>query len=488
MEVRLSSYSASVGESVTIEVLDYDRASETTILGITVLEVGPADFNSMMTTGLPAVLRDEKLEATLNLGDFFKPGTVYEIGTLNPTAQEDALEHLTGGTDFDRTFFRVKAAADELPASAEEAAEEARRIEEEREAGYAKPLGDPSRPGNALFRVLMFVERVMLTGRLRIPGVELIPLREDNEPYGNRSTDEANIITTVFRELGWQTYVDPSGWAQQNSRERPILLFHFPQVFAASHQHAAILVQYRRDRLLDLLTLHRGSSGVPFATAVQRLGTDKPPHEETRLWSEVERFGGNIMGGFVSGEDPGLLLKHDRAMTSSPFVALCLTLYREAKAETDLDAAYFRYWNLLEVIASDRVATGANVTDFEGRQLCEGGKKATTDRARGRVYELLKRYMQERNYVEHHFGRPLPEGLWDAVGVWYACRNATAHYGKFFAEDPDQKRKWWYPMALKAYNTDSVHGGYGGLNDYFSNLEGAARTMVLWLLDEERPS
>lgn len=483
MQVRLSTYSAAVGEFVTVELLDYERASETTSFSINVQEVGLADFNSIMTTGLPVIFCDEKLEATLNFNDFFKPGAIYEISMLNPSGQEDTFETLTGGRDFPRTFFKVKITADEPPAIAEEAKEAAHRIEDEREANYARPLGDPSRLGNTLFRVIMFVERVMLTRQLRVPGVELIPLREGDNPYGNRSTDEAHIINKVFSELGWQAWLlNPSDWAEHVARERPILLLHFPKVFATTHEQAAVLARNRRDRLLDLLTLHRGSYGVPFAVAVQKLGTGKPQHEETRVWSEAQRFGGNIMGGFASGEDPGLLLKHDQAMTASPFVALCLILYREASTETDLDVAYFRYWNLLEVIASNKIVSSTHVTDFEGQQLREGGKKATTDRARGRVYELLKRYMQERNCVERHFGRPLSEGLWDAVGVWYACRNATAHYGKFFAEDPEQKKKWWYTMALKAYSADSVQGG---LDTYFSNLAGAGRTMVQLVLDAE---
>lgn len=289
-----------------VEMFDYERASETTSLGINVQEVGLADFNSMMTTGLPAVFYDEKLEATLNLDNFFKPGAMYEISMLNPSGQEDTFETLTGGRDFLRTFFKVKIASDEPSASAEEAREAAHRIEAEREANYAKPLGDPSRPGNTLFRVIMFVERVMLTRRLRVPGVELIPLREGDNPYGNRSTDEAHIINKVFSELGWQAWLlDPSGWAEHVARERPILLLHFPKVFATTHEQAAVLARNRRDRLLDLLTLHRDSYGVPFAVAVQKLETGKPPHEETRVWSEAQRFGGNIMGGLPLAKTQG---------------------------------------------------------------------------------------------------------------------------------------------------------------------------------------
>src|SRR5215210_1048923 len=125
MEVRLSDHSASVGESVIVEVLNYGKASDTTILGVQILEVGPADFNSMMTTGLSAVLRNEKVQAPLNLNDFFKPGAVYEVELLNPSGQEEPFETLMGGRDFPRTFLRCKAAADEPPVSAEEAVEEA---------------------------------------------------------------------------------------------------------------------------------------------------------------------------------------------------------------------------------------------------------------------------------------------------------------------------------------------------------------------------
>ncbi len=107
-----------------------------------------------------------------------------------------------------------------------------------------------------------------------------------------------------------------------------------------------------------------------------------------------------------------------RVSYASSFVALCLSHFREAQGESNLDFANFRFWNLLEVIAQDRIENGTPVTDFDNRELRVRGKKATTNHPEGRVYELLKRYMLLRNFVEHHFGQPLPEGLWDAVQVW----------------------------------------------------------------------
>jgi hypothetical protein len=238
--------------------------------------------------------------------------------------------------------------------------------------------------------------------------------------------------------------------------------------------------------LLDLLSLHRNSSGVPFATVIQKLAaSERERYESTRFHSEVRRFSGNLLGGEISGESPKLLLDHDRAIDANPFVALCLSLFREAQDEIDLDFAYFRYWNLLEVVAFDRVEDASSVTDFNGSELREGRRKATTDRPQGRVYEMLKRYMRSRKFIEEHFGQDLPEGLWDAVGVLYACRNATAHYGKFRADDPAQQRRPWYSMARKAYDAGMVRGGHVSSEPYFGNLQSAATNMVRMVLSSE---
>ena len=452
MNVRLSGYSMAMGDSVVLRIDYRTPVGELSSLGLNIVEIGEADFTSWMRAGAEILSRGEEIEAKFNLSDFFKPGAVYEIRSLELSDVIGTVVTFIGGRDFSPVLFRVKASADEPTASAEEVAADARRKEEERERLYDSPLGDPEGAGAVGFKVLMFVERVMLTRPLRVPGVQLLPLRTGDRPAGNASTDEANVISGVLWQLGWQVSVDAEGWVQATSRERPITVMHVPRVFAASEEEALYLARQKRDRLLDLMALHRGSYGVPFATAVQPLtGSQEERYAATRFYPEVESFEGNMLGGVVSGESPKVWLDHDRAVISNPFVALCLSLFKEAQGETDLDFAYFRYWNLLEVIAYDRVEGGVPVLDFEGRELREGRKKATTSGAQGRVYELLKRVMLRRNYVERHFGRPLPEGLWDAVQVWYACQNAAAHYGKFRPEDPVQRDRPWYSLALKAY-------------------------------------
>jgi hypothetical protein len=485
VNVALSTYSPSAGESIAVTI-GYEGDEEISHVGLRILEIGESDFDSFMATSTPVEPSGEGLRGTLDASDFFKAGKVYEVTALELSSQESTVATLFGGRDYSRTVFRVKGDEDEPEASAAEALDAARKVLEERERRYAEPLGDPDRPGNTEFRVLAFVERVLLTRPLRVPGAQMLPLRSGDDPVGNSSTDEASIINAALADLDWRVRVDPGQWAQRNSRERPVMVMHMPRVYARTREWALEAARYKRDRLLDLLALHRGSSGTPFATVVQPMAaTEEERYAGTQFYLETELFSGNLLGGAGTGEDPGVLLRRDKAMGEDPFLALCLSLFREAKGEADLDFAYFRYWNLLEVIAFDRVEGGTRATDFDGEQLWEGKRKATTSRAQGAVHELLKRYMVSRRYLEHHFGQPLPGSLWDAVEVWYACRNAAAHYGRFRAGDPAQQRRPWYRPALKAHEAATARGGYGSHEPYFGNLAAAAETMLQEVLDSE---
>jgi hypothetical protein len=263
------------------------------------------------------------------------------------------------------------------------------------------------------------------------------------------------------------------------------LLVRAERVFAATHEEALRLAHDKRDQLLDLMALHRQSSGVSFATVVQKLGDPiSARYDDTRFLSEAQSYGGNLLGGFISGEDQHTLLGHDRATAADPFLALCLSLYRDAESENDADFAYFRYWSVLELIASERVVVNSPVTDFSGQPILVKNQQARTSHPHGRVYELLKRHMQTRNSAEQNFVGPPSTSLWEEVGVWYTFRNATAHHGGFRVDDPNQQSQPWYQAALAV---DNAIAQQGGVVDHLRNLERAARSVMHWELDAAVP-
>jgi hypothetical protein len=216
-----------VDEPLTVKIAGHAGAADVSSVSVYVVEVGDADFNSSLGTGAEVDARGQELEVTLAPG-LFNKGAVYELTSLELVGPQGVVAELIGGRDFPRTFFRTRNTDEEPPASAEEAAATARQVVAERERRYAAPLGDPIKPGNAQYRILMFVERMLLTRPLRVPGVQLLPLRVGNDPVGNSSTDEAGIINSVLAQLGWGASVNPTQWAQGNSRERPVMVMHVP--------------------------------------------------------------------------------------------------------------------------------------------------------------------------------------------------------------------------------------------------------------------
>jgi hypothetical protein len=487
----LSDHALSKGESLTLTLGDHPALAGITILGIRLYGVEEAETALRLGTGLLATVVDGELVATIdksNVADMLQEDQIYEIAYLDLSdAEGNVTVTLLGGQDFSRTYFRVKADPDEPSLTAEEAANCAREVQRRREEMYAEPLGEPDGVEAKEFRVLMFVERLLLTGLLRVPGVRLAPLVETGQTvrrsFGLGSSDELDLINHVLRDMGWmdpQASVDPSWWRDKSSQSRPVVLMHAPRVFAANSNHALQIAHNRRDRLLRLLAFHRNSSGIPFATVIQMLDPRTGNYTDAQVYFEVEQYKGNRMGGFVSGEDQSLLLADDRTTRSDPFLGFVLHLHAEAQAEKDLDFAYFRYWNLLETVAAERVERGTPVTNFYGDViLTGGGKPFTTNGARGRVYEMVKRGMQARGCGEDLYqqARDLSLGLWDAVYAWYGFRNATAHHGGFNPDDPNQQRQPWYEAAVEAQRNGAQPRGYRD-DPYFGYLKEAATDVV----------
>jgi hypothetical protein len=145
-----------------------------------------------------------------------------------------------------------------------------------------------------------------------------------------------------------------------------------------------------------------------------------------------------------------MLILGSESVANDPRLGLLVSLFRDAQAEREVDFAFFRYWNLLEVVAATQIPAGRPVTDFSGSPLMDGTKGANTASPRGRVYESLKRLMTLGAMSESSFVSAPAQNLWDTVGMWYGFRHAAAHHGGFRVGDAVQSRQPWYRLALSA--------------------------------------
>jgi hypothetical protein len=146
MDVELSAYSIGAGDPLTLTIRGFEDASSATVLGLQIFGVGVAETYFRMGTSLSVIPKDGEIEAMLERTDSLGAGSICEIKRLELSGPQGVIALLVGGRDFNRTFFRVHAEANEAPpVTAADVAAVASEIESKREDYFAQPLGDPSR-------------------------------------------------------------------------------------------------------------------------------------------------------------------------------------------------------------------------------------------------------------------------------------------------------------------------------------------------------
>ena len=323
----------------------------------------------------------------------------------------------------------------------------ATELDEARRARYQRTLGATDDPAATRFKVVCVVERLSMTTLMRLPGILIQPTE-----LGSTGLGEVDLLNRVLLETELRPDVDAAWWAKRSQRARPWVVLVMDDVRAQSVQGAAKAAWEARDDTLHLLALNRGSSGRPIATAVHN-----PAMGETTVFHEDDRYSGNLMGGFISGEDQDTLLMQSAAIQTDPGLALCTRLFREALAEKSRDAAYFRFWSTLETLSTKVIGTspGQQSVLTDGSAWPNGGNMS---QAAPRVYELLKRTMETGQVHEPSYVQPAPS-LYDAVVSWYARRNATAHYGAFDPSDQYQQHARFFQAALLTHQAARAGSG-----------------------------
>ncbi len=307
--------------------------------------------------------------------------------------------------------------------------EAARRAEQDlrtkRDATFSAPLTTPgAREGATRYDVLMLADNLLSTVPQRVPGIQIIPLQ--NSTLGS---DLIEVLNSVARQFGFAAGVDPGRALNLIRERRPSVILHAPVVVAESSK--AALEESRRNALmlLDLVTLRRGAPPRLLGGMVGEQGNPA----SVRFWVEGSGYTGNLVGGFLSGEDPVSLLNQWRGIASDPRSRLWLSLYADALADGRWDYRIFRCFNLLEGIGGEVLRARQTVTDEAGQPLIQAnGRPYTTSQARGKVFELMKLVAGRTNQALQNFavgGATPARTPWDEVAVWVAIRNAVAHRG-----------------------------------------------------------
>jgi hypothetical protein len=287
----------------------------------------------------------------------------------------------------------------------------------------------------------------LLTRNLGVGNARAVPIQQST-----LGSDGPVVLNGALEQLGWTARVDPDEWLKGYRIRHPAVVVIVDGFEADSFEQAGPKAEDLVDRLVTLLAFHRDAAPTLLASVLERRESDAEwiPEE---LGMHSRSYQGNLVGGFISGEDPQTLRRDWDALESiNPSARLWMRLLWEARAETDLGFRIFRFVDLLEAISRERVTIGEPVTDAEGAQvLIEEGRPATTRSTRGLIHNWALEVGRRRQVEMRGTVLPGSNGFWEACGVWVGLRHAVAHHGGFRRGDLRQQGQPWYGLVTSAF-------------------------------------
>ncbi|MFJ4230789.1 hypothetical protein [Cellulosimicrobium cellulans] len=282
-------------------------------------------------------------------------------------------------------------------------------------------------------RALYIVDQLLITEPIRFPGltVRAIP----NRPSG---MDFHRAVSDAAERANWPGR-PPEAWSRLYGAQHPMVEIEIPRILADDYLAAGEIADRTVGDVLDVLTIARGSRGKPVVALIESRTEANGAHPRFRFHSPMYR--GNLATGVLAGESAHDILRMYGSLHADQRVRLGVAMYCEAVAETDLDARYYRYWSMVELLSQLSNESPHRVQLEDGTYWPDGG---TSNQAAPGVYELIQ--LSTVGFHRASLGTPA-QSLYELVRAWYGRRNATVHYGRFIPGDSAQKATKWYDWA-----------------------------------------
>jgi hypothetical protein len=299
----------------------------------------------------------------------------------------------------------------------------------EREHQFNLPLnGSQDTEGATRYSVFVFVKNCLVKTPMRLGQYEVGPLR------GLTVFDELSLVN----EFCTRNAIKPIEEArmrellQQGESGQPTYVVHFPTIMARSASDAGLFAEQEVEIINSVLSLARNGYGEMFAgIAIE--------WETRRIYQKLimPQYRGNLLGGWLSGEDPEHIRNMINIARSDNEKQLLLSLLRDARAETRWDFAYFRYWLILETKATRTIAKGTPMLDWHGNPVATAkGRVVRITEPKQQVAELLRRCHLARNVAPPGSASGIKHmSVEELISIWYRRRGCVAHWGGCFPSD-----------------------------------------------------
>ena len=260
--------------------------------------------------------------------------------------------------------------------------------------------------------------------------IDVIAQYEDVEvfPYEYlKMTSEVDYINSFFTK---QINVGLKVKHESFEHEVPSAVYHMSNIMALDYEQAKEYAIRKIDYLNSIYTTLLGSHGTYFAIV-----TFNKKEKMSQISMCDTRYKGNLL---LLAENGFSIRKYYKYLKKEKsYLSVYMKLLVEAKNENSRMLKYYRYWNILEGIASLKKYEKCNMKKWDGTYVYNkrGENIKVGTEALNKVFELVRKNFNEQTEESILGKMEKIKSVKEFLEICYQRRNCCAHRGECYKND-----------------------------------------------------
>lgn len=242
-----------------------------------------------------------------------------------------------------------------------------------------------------------------------------------------KMTSEVDYINSFFKE---KVNMDLVVKHEKFDHELPSAVYHMSNIMALNYEQAKEYALKKIDFLNSIYTALLGSHGTYFAIV-----TLNKKEKMSQISMCDTRYKGNLFLLAENGFNIRQYYKYIRK--GNNYLAVYMKLLIEAKNENNRMLKYYRYWNILEGIASLKKFEKCEMKKWDGTNVYNkhGNKIQVGEEALNIVFEMVRREFSKQKEEDFLGKIEKIKSVKEFLGICYQRRNCCAHRGECYSYD-----------------------------------------------------
>lgn len=296
-----------------------------------------------------------------------------------------------------------------------------KKVHLERDTFFSKPKYICDKDKATSFDVYIFCKNIKIDVNAQYEDIEIFPYEY------LKMTSEVNYINSFFKE---KANINLTVHQEKYEQEIPSAVFYMCNIMALDYEQAKKYALNKADILNNIYTTLLGSHGTYFAVV-----TLNKKEKMSQISILDTRYKGNL---FLWAENGFNIRQYYKYLNKeNSYLTVYMKLLNEAENEENRMLKYYRYWNILEGIASLKNFKEMKMKKWDGTVVFnKNGQELNIGvEALNNVFELIRINFAKNSEIEFLGKIEDIKSVKEFLEICYQRRNCCAHKGNCYFQD-----------------------------------------------------